>query len=213
MLDVLSDDEVPSTSYRRKLVEIDTIYSGPRLESWKDHVRVMAMHWNLIGVPDDDDEARCKSLVLSMKGEARKIAFPYIKTLFTTAVPSTPLIYKDVVATLDELFLPKEAHYKNLFLNFKQGPNVGVLLYINYKCAIWKCKDEKLLIAEIIKGLSNPQLKSLLSMKEFGSVNALMGQVLVYEAILRSRVCYRCGTPGHERANCPQGRNLQVRHK
>ncbi len=209
----------------RELDEIVKKYSVPRWDSWKSHAGIMIRAWNLIKNPADDDEERIGYLVFSLEGEALKIAAPYLEKLLGITGPPMPFIYKDVLAKLDDLFLPWEARYKQQWLNCVQLPTEPLLEYIRNKSAAycdWWGEDNKFLTSEIVKGIFNPRLKSLLEMEEFGSVQALEERALAIEASLartacpqgsnqqdRSRtewtyirVCNRCKMPGHIKRDC-----------
>ena len=100
------------------------------------------------------------------------------------------------------------------FKLIKQEPKEPLLLYIQNKSAHyrdWWSEDNEFLISEIIKGIRKKNLKSLLLMEEFSSVQALQERALVIDECLErsiSRSCFLCGQPGHVQANCPQDINL-----
>ena len=198
---------------RGELAEIVNNYRVPKLDSWKSHAGIMIRAWNLIKYPADDDEERIGYLVFSLEGEALKIAAHYLEKLLGITGPPMPLIYNDVVARLGELFLPWEARYKQQWLNCVQLPKEPLREYIGNKSAAycdWWGEDNKFLISEIVKGIRNHHLKSLLEKKKFSSVQALEERALAIKASLSRtacRMCFRCGQPGHLQANCPRGSN------
>ena len=100
------------------------------------------------------------------------------------------------------------------FKLIKQEPKQPLLLYILNKRAHyqdWWSEDNEFLISEIIKGIRDKNLKSILSMEEFSSVQALQERALVIRQKLASSVsrnCFLCGQPRHLRDKCPQDINL-----
>ena len=207
------DDVLSSTELKMRMMgEIYTKYRGPRLDSWKDHVRRMEMHWNLIGLTDDDDGLRCLSLARSLKCEDGMMAGHFLCDLYKIADPLTP--YKDVLAKFDDVFLPMEALYKKEFLCMQQDPNEPLEFYIrdmqaNYRD--WWGEDIKFLIFAIIRGIWNQHLRNLLYGEEFSSVQALQERALAIKARIASRTCLRCDQFGHLRANCRWGSDQRLR--
>ena len=87
------------------------------------------------------------------------------------------------------------------FKLIKQEPKQPLLLYILNKRAHyqdWWSEDNEFLISEIIKGIRDKNLKSILSMEEFSSVQALQERALVIRQKLASSVsrnCFLCWQP------------------
>ena len=100
------------------------------------------------------------------------------------------------------------------FKLIKQEPKQPLLLYILNKRAHyqdWWSEDNEFLISEIIKGIRDKNLKSILSMEEFSSVQALQERALVIRQKLASSVsrnCFLCWQPPHLRDKRPQNINL-----